>query len=318
MILLWGISGDCPMAMVHAALSRAGAPVVFLDQQAVVQTSIELDLLDSAVSGTLKTADWTLDLATVSACYLRPYDIRRMTALKDLEPTSTIVQCAFRFEDALSCWIEMTPALVVNRPSAMASNNSKPYQLELIRAAGFSVPDTLVTTDPAAAMEFHELHGEVIYKSVSGMRSIVTRLGMKDRDRLGDIAHCPTQFQEHIQGTDFRVHVVGEEMFGCEINSAADDYRYPGRQGAAVEVQACEVPEAVTQRCRRLAESLCLPVAGIDLRRTYSGKWYCFEANPSPGFSFYEEAAGQPVSEAIARLLMRGHSNVSSDTTPAK
>jgi D-alanine-D-alanine ligase-like ATP-grasp enzyme len=46
-----------------------------------------------------------------------------------------------------------------------------------------------------------------------------------------------------------------------------------------------------------------LAVAGIDLRRTSGGRFYCFEANPSPGFSFYEEMTGQPVGEAIARLL---------------
>jgi D-alanine-D-alanine ligase-like ATP-grasp enzyme len=51
---------------------------------------------------------------------------------------------------------------------------------------------------------------------------------------------------------------------------------------------------------------MSLPLAGIDLRRTASGEWYCFEVNPSPGFSFYEDATGQPISEAVATLLMEG------------
>jgi hypothetical protein len=50
-----------------------------------------------------------------------------------------------------------------------------------------------------------------------------------------------------------------------------------------------------------------LPLAGIDLRRSrVDGEWYCFEVNPSPGFSYYEEATGLPIGAAIARLLMAG------------
>jgi len=52
-----------------------------------------------------------------------------------------------------------------------------------------------------------------------------------------------------------------------------------------------------------LAASLDLVVAGIDLRRTPDGEWYCFEVNPSPAFSYYESATHQPISAAIAALL---------------
>jgi glutathione synthase/RimK-type ligase-like ATP-grasp enzyme len=303
MILLWGIATDGPLASVRAALLRMGAAVAFLDQRALLRSTIELTL-DGGVRGRLETPDWSADLASVSAVYLRPYDARRMDALRGVKPTSGRFRRALEFEDALACWMEMTPALVVSRPSAMASNNSKPYQLGLISAAGFDVPDTLVTTDPSAAAEFWEKHGTVIYKSVSGFRSIVSRLRPEHRERLPDVANCPTQFQQHIEGVDYRVHVVGGEVFGCQVSSSADDYRYP-RPSEGLLVEPCEVPRDIAERCRRLADSLNLPVAGVDLRRTHSGRWYCFEANPSPGFSFYEEAAGQPIGEAIAGLLAR-------------
>lgn len=53
-----------------------------------------------------------------------------------------------------------------------------------------------------------------------------------------------------------------------------------------------------------LAELTELPLAGIDLRRTADNEWYCFEINPSPGFSYYENATGQPIADAIAGLLL--------------
>jgi glutathione synthase/RimK-type ligase-like ATP-grasp enzyme len=185
----------------------------------------------------------------------------------------------------------------------MGSNGSKPYQASLIRSCGFEVPDTLVTTDRSAALAFWERHGTVVYKSISAVRSVVSRLRPEHRDRLGDIANCPTQFQEYVDGRDVRVHVVGDDVFACEIESSADDYRYAGRQGSGLQVRACEVPVEIADKCRNLARGLNLPVAGIDLRRRHDGRWCCFEVNPSPGFTFYEDATGQPIGAAIATLL---------------
>lgn len=300
MILLWGLPADPPLAVVRAALSRSGDQVVFLDQQDVLRYRLALEV-DGAVRGTLQMQRRTIDLAAVRAAYVRPYDVRQ--TLPGKQGGDPDFDRALAFEDALNGWLEMTPALVVNRPSAMASNNSKPYQTELIRAAGFDVPDTLVTTDAAAVRAFWKKHGTVIYKSISGIRSIVSRLRPEHREKLPDVSHCPTQFQEHVEGTDIRVHVVGDAVFGCEILSDADDYRYPSCEGADPQVRSWRVPDDLAGRCRRLAAALDLAVAGIDLRRTPQGLFYCFEANPSPGFSFYEDATGQPIGAAIARLL---------------
>jgi glutathione synthase/RimK-type ligase-like ATP-grasp enzyme len=206
-------------------------------------------------------------------------------------------------EGLLASWTDLAKAFVVNRPKDMSSNGSKPFQAGLIQSLGFDVPDTLITTDPAAVWAFLKRHGALIYKSTSDVRSIVSRLTPAHRDRIADILTCPTQFQEYVQGVDFRVHVVGEEVFGCEIESEADDYRYAAMQGLSLSMRASELPAAVEDRCRSVAAGLSLSVAGIDLRRRADGRWCCFEVNPSPGFTFYEHATGQPIAAAIARLL---------------
>jgi len=48
---------------------------------------------------------------------------------------------------------------------------------------------------------------------------------------------------------------------------------------------------------------MSLVLAGNDLRRTPDGQWFCFEVNPSPGFTYYEQATGQPIADAIASIL---------------
>lgn len=123
---------------------------------------------------------------------------------------------------------------------------------------------------------------------------------LRSRNASTTLRTAPRSFSN--TGTDCRVHVVGNQVFGCEIASAADDYRYP--QDAPTSLSACEVPPQIADQCRQVSRSLNLPVTGIDLRRTPAGEWYCFEVNPSPGFSFYEEATGQPISDAIADLLL--------------
>jgi glutathione synthase/RimK-type ligase-like ATP-grasp enzyme len=68
----------------------------------------------------------------------------------------------------------------------------------------------------------------------------------------------------------------------------------------------CELPSEVADRCVRMAASMHLPLAGIDLRRTPGGEWYCFEVNPSPAFTAFESHTGQPITQAVAQLLAMG------------
>ena len=308
MILLWGLREDMPLAEVHDALERLGASVWFVNQRVVLQSGISLTV-EAAVEGLLQVGDQSIDLGSVTAAYVRPYDTWRIGAVARAGRDSPECRHALSFDDTLWLWAELTPARVVNRPSAMASNNSKPYQSVQIRAHGFEVPETLITTDPETVREFWERHGDVIYKSVSGVRSIVSRLRPADNDRLEDVTWCPTQFQQYVPGVDYRVHVVGDEVFCSKVESEADDYRYGSRQGATVSVEPATLTENWAERCRALAATMGYFLAGIDLRFTPDGAWYCFEVNPSPAFTFYDRH-GQGIAQAVARLLaeprMRG------------
>ena len=305
MILLWGLSGDGPLDEVNRTLLRRGSRFALLDQRDLLSTRIELEI-GRTVKGMATTPAYRIDLSEVTAVYQRAYDWRRLPAFAEAGPQSASWTEALAIESALHAWVEITNALVINRPSDMASNNSKPYQTELIRQHGFCAPATLVTTDPEAVREFCREHQSIIYKSISSVRSIVSRVTLDQLDRLDDVAWCPTQFQQYVPGSDYRVHVVGDELFACEIVSDADDYRYSGRSGSTLELKACDLPPDIGERARGVATALRLPVAGVDLRLTPDGEWFCFEVNPSPGFTFYQALTNQPIAEAIAALLA-GH-----------
>jgi glutathione synthase/RimK-type ligase-like ATP-grasp enzyme len=187
----------------------------------------------------------------------------------------------------------------------MASNMSKPYQAQAVLRHGFATPDTLISDDPDEVIEFARHHDAVIYKSTSGIRSVVSRFDPDaDRAKLGRLRWCPVQFQELLRGPDVRVHVVGEEVFAAIVHSDAVDYRYARQQvGTDARLSAHRLADDVAQRCVSLARELRLPFAGIDLKLVDDGRVVCFEVNPSPGFPWYEREAGLPIAAAVAGWL---------------
>jgi glutathione synthase/RimK-type ligase-like ATP-grasp enzyme len=243
-------------------------------------------------------------LEDIIGSYIRPMDDRLLPELAD-EPAASPRRVRCRgIHEAFARWCEISPGRVVNRASAQASNSSKPYQAQLIRAQGIDVPDTLITNDPDAVQEFRRHHGRIIYKSISGVRSVVRLLGDEDMDRIDRIRWCPVQFQEFVDGVNVRVHVVGDRVFPTRIVSDATDYRYARDQvGQPAELHAFELDHALAERCVSLAEGLGLAFAGIDLKITPEGRVVCFEVNPSPGFSYYEANTGQPIAAAVAAYL---------------
>lgn len=298
MIVLWGLAEDGPIASVTQCLRDLGVPVTFIDQRRVREYSLEYDL-DAGSGGRILAPDGVVELDEIQSIYVRPYNLADLDTFSGVDPSSDTWKWAVQFEDSILSWCDISPAFVVNRPASMGSNTSKPYQLEMIRRTGFEIPETLITTDPEAVSKFWQKHGQIIYKSISSWRSIVSKLTEEDRSRLHDVVCCPTQFQEFIVGTDYRVHVVNGTAFAHEIQCADDDYRY-SRQTTIIPAT---LDESVERRCVRLAQEIGLAFAGIDLRLAADGKWYCFEVNPSPGFTYFDRASGD-ISRALARELI--------------
>jgi glutathione synthase/RimK-type ligase-like ATP-grasp enzyme len=303
MILLCGIPSETPLAMVAEALDQLGEAYRFVNQRAVAAYRIEWRLERGEVAGQLALGDETFDLAGVRGVYLRLMDHRLLPELENAPPGSTALRHAWSFHEALFRWAEVTPARVVNRAEPQGSNGSKPYQAQLIARFGLRIPETLVTNDPEAVLAFRAKHGQIIFKSLSAVRSIVRPLSEDDVARLDLIRWCPVQFQEMLTGTDVRVHVVGNEVFATEIVSSHVDYRYARHEGGVAELRPHDLPIAMAERCLELVSGLGLAFAGIDFKRTSGDVYYCLEVNPSPAFSYYQANTGQPIAAALARHL---------------
>ena len=289
MIIVWGPASDEPVAAVHDALVDRGADVVHVDVPELTAMQYEVEL-GVEPSGWLVVGGRRIDLGSIEGVYLRP---GRAT-----EGTATAASAML---GAVSASL---PAVVVNRPWAGRSNWSKPAQLRAIAGTGLRVPDTIATTDPDVARAFMSRHGRIVYKSVSGVRSIVATLDESESARLDEVGHGPTQFQQWVDGLDVRVHVVGDRWFATAIESdGAADYRYAAATGPPPTMAPTLIPDELGDRLVELSRSMGLCLSGVDLRVNGDG-WWCFEVNPSPGFTYYEAHTDQPITDAVASLLM--------------
>ena len=303
MILLWGLLEDDTFRSVHACLLRSGAKIAFVNHASIGRTRIEFDS-QPAPQYRLTCGEDCHELNAMSAAYLRPYDHRLYA--EDGQGGSKVTRPDV-VHHLLMSWAEHAAAMVINRPSAEATNQSKLYQAMAIARSGLRVPESLVSNDAEEIEQFTARHGRVIYKSMSSVRSVVQELDLRSLRTLGTMG--PALFQQRIIGRNVRVHVIGEETVACGIESEATDYRY-----GEARMTVCELPSDVTQKCVEVTRALGLELSGIDLMVTADDQYYCLEVNPSPAFSVFDAASSGTIARLVAQRLMEGPS-VASGTT---
>jgi glutathione synthase/RimK-type ligase-like ATP-grasp enzyme len=306
MILLCGIPSESPLRLVIEAAERRGTPFVVVNQREAHQMELLYTVGEAGPTGVLQIQGCAHPLEAFTGIYSRFMDYRDLPehtqrSRRQLEPDA--LEKSIQIQDALTAWIEVAPCRVMNRSAPMGSNGSKPFQAQLIRQVGFSVPTTLITNNPEEARQFARKHRGAIFKSISGIRSIVRPLSDVKMLDLERVRYLPTQFQAFVPGVNIRVHLAGDAIFATEIESDAVDYRYASRENAETRMKAIRLPDAIEERCRALSRFLELPLCGIDLKRTPDGDYYCFEVNPSPGYSYYQEHTGQDIADAIVGYL---------------
>jgi hypothetical protein len=305
MMLFCGIPSERPLALAIESAERQHVSYTVLNQRHTDFWELSLTLAADGPAGSLWLNEREWPLRNFTGVYARLIDPATLPENRSRRSTPrdpyALARTAFVGE-LLNDWLDICRGRIVNRPSAMLSNISKPYQAQLIVKSGFLTPPTLITNDPQRVREFRDRHGRIIYKSCSSVRSIVQEWNPGD-PHIDRIRWLPTQFQAFIPGANVRVHVIGDVVLATEIASDATDYRYSRRQGSGIEMRPLVLPGEIEEKCRRLTVALGLSFSGIDLKRTPQGEWYCFEVNPSPGYSYFEDQTGQPIADTLIRYL---------------
>jgi hypothetical protein len=200
-------------------------------------------------------------------------------------------------------------ARLVNDPWLEARAARKPAQLAAAERAGLQVPETLVTSDPAAAAAFLDGLGEAraVAKPLDGTDPAgwTRLLGDEDRDRLAGLRTAPVILQRYVAGVDVRLTAVGDRLYACQIDARATPSPQDWRAAASeARFAPCDVPAEVVAGVLRLMAGLGLAYGALDFRvREADGAWHFLEVNPSGQWLGIEERTGLPITQAVAELL---------------
>lgn len=206
--------------------------------------------------------------------------------------------------------------LWVNDPVAAARCEYKPVQLQAAASCGLRIPETIITSDPAAATDWAATLGRpVVYKPMSGswhadegmVRVLHTTL-VDDPSSLGDhaIARTAHLFQEAIWPKAFeaRAVVVGEQVFAVRIDANSEQGRVDWRSDYdSLSYSPLELPAEITEGLVRLHRALGLMYGAADLACDMAERYWFLETNQAGEWGWLAERAGLPIARALADLL---------------
>ncbi|MGH3992456.1 MAG: ATP-grasp ribosomal peptide maturase [Pseudonocardiaceae bacterium] len=306
---------DATADLVIEELHRRGVPVVRLDTGDFPQRMRLAARLRDGWAGTLAGATRSLHLDAVRSVYYRRPTMIRMS---DRIPEAALVRAREEARRGLGgvlaglrCWI--------NHPFDVAAAEFKPVQLAAARTAGLTVPETLITNDPAEIRAFAaDCGGRIVVKPLSApdpydvrkadLKMVYTTL-VPESD-IGDpaVALTATMFQQWVpKRAEVRLTAVDGALFAAEITTASPRGLVDWRSDyASLSYRTVDVPDGIRAAVLRLLGRFGLRYAAMDFIVTPDGEWVFLEVNPSGQWAWIEQETGLPLTAAIANALEAG------------
>ncbi|MFE6053208.1 ATP-grasp ribosomal peptide maturase [Kitasatospora sp. NPDC056446] len=291
-------------------------------QVPVVRADPGADLHDGAVLtaryraggrlGTLRTGSRTLDLDRVRAVwYRRPSDWAAPPGVHGQDAEFARTQARWGIGGILA---KLPGAHYVNHPWRIRAAEHKPAQLDTALAAGFTVPDTIITTDPEEARRFcAEQPGGAVYKPLwnssyrgrDGRPLQVWVAEVTAAEVTDAVAACPHLFQARLaKAFDVRLTAVGTRLFAVRIDSPDLDWR---RRQDLLTYTPIEVPTPVRRSTARYLRHFRLVYGAFDFAVDTDGRWHFLECNSNGQWAFFPPPTTDAIATAIADQLQKGH-----------
>ncbi|MFD5567644.1 ATP-grasp ribosomal peptide maturase [Streptomyces cadmiisoli] len=303
---------DATADLVIAELNRRRVPVLRFDPGRDFPARVVLVARSEAGGwgGQLSVGQHKADLSAVRALYHRrpsPY------------PTGSSEQAArFAAQEnrrGLGGVLGALPrCLYLSHPQAIAQAEYKPAQLDAATRAGLMAPATLITNGPLEAQAFCA-EQRAIYKplhaaayEIEGEPAGIWAAPVEAGEIDGAVSHSAHLFQAQVpKVADVRAVVVGEQVFSARITAPPGvvDWR-SAYQSLTYEPVIC--PDETRGALVRFLAAFGLNFGAFDFAVTADDAWWFLECNPNGQWAWLEDAAGLPITHAIADLLENGAS----------
>ncbi|MFJ4526190.1 ATP-grasp ribosomal peptide maturase [Streptomyces sp. NPDC088810] len=289
-------------------LHGRGVPVVRFDSgDFPASLSVQAEITEHGVKGSLTTPSRTADLARIRALYYRRPTGFAFPHLDEQDGRFAVTQARYGLGGVLA---SLPGCRYVSHPHRIGDAEFKPSGLAAAVDAGFLVPPTLITSSPDAARRFVRQHGPVIYKPfynpiyrIDGVSNVVKIAEVAEADIGEGVAGTAHLLQKRVHKVaDVRVTVIGAEVFCVRIDSDLLDWR---TDYSRLTYTPVEPPAGIKSALHRYMERFGLLFGAFDFCVAEDGRWWFLECNPSGQWYWLETETGLPMCAALADLLER-------------
>ncbi|MFT4307974.1 MAG: ATP-grasp domain-containing protein [Candidatus Woesearchaeota archaeon] len=185
--------------------------------------------------------------------------------------------------------LESNGVYVPNSIDGLQMTCHKYHSVMRVARIGVAVPDTSLAITPEAALQYSERFGfPLILKLLRGFGGRGVMM-IRTKDELKPILDTISVFDEFLSsqkyvpnaGEDLRTYVIGDEVIGIKRKGAENEWRANVSTGGTATF--IEVPEALKETSRRIAQLIGLEIAGIDFIES-EGDYVFIEANFTAGY----------------------------------
>lgn len=320
MILILTEPEDLHANIVEAKLRRRGAEVFRFDYAEYPrQASLSIQHTGRSKRVLLTQGGKTVDLVACTAGWLRRPG-KPITGGRIANATLAGYAEEECMRVLVDTWNTLDIPWLPGPIHAIRRADCKQLQLALAAELGLEIPDTLITSDPAAFLEFYRKHeGQIIDKLPSTTLAASVRTGRelmrftqavstRDLGYAQRLRHSPVLFQAKVpKRVELRITVVGQSVLAAEIHSQStkrtqlDWRRY---DWGHTPYRAHRLPDRIRRACLDLVARLGLRFGAIDMIVTPDDRYVFLEINPSGQWMWIEDETGLPISDAVCDTLL--------------
>lgn len=197
----------------------------------------------------------------------------------------------------------------------------KAFQLREAVRAGLTIPETVISNDPAEIREFiercggvaaHKLLQHAVWKSHDGetvFACYTSPVTVDDLPQDDTLRLSPAIFQTLLEKQfEIRVACFGDHLISLQIDSQTDEHaRFDWRANQfKLQMKPYALPEEVAQAIRRFLHATGMTCTSLDFVVTPGGEHIFLEANPQGQFLWMEDRTGLPLLNAASEFFIAG------------
>ncbi|WP_254634087.1 RimK-like protein [Mesorhizobium sp. GbtcB19] len=275
-------------------LGRRGSSFLRLNRESLPALSLTLDPVAPTLRCNFEGRNWIVDNSLQSVWW------RVGTFDRDISDRTLDLQTQLQrsqWSAFLRSMMVFAGAKWINHPAATYEAETKAVQLSVAREVGFDIPQTAMSNDPVAFIDFKP-GTRVAFKSID---TLLLREG--DTQLFGyttlleiehvavhDLRLSPATIQAPLETKlDLRVTVVGDAIWCAEVRGRGEQIEGDWRLTPKDELTYPEhvLPPGIERRCRALVARLGLVFGAIDLALA-NGRYWFIEINPTGEWGWLE------------------------------